>query len=187
MAPRHEEPAPARPTPISRLSHASKHSVRSNSSSFEADDERSSTASAEASGRMTPGRRSISSASSDGRSSIDSHRLRINPNGGSSRYPGEDTRPTSGKELAGWYAYAFAAEVYVVCGEFSPFGRHTFELPTLTAGTQPSVYCTSRVFCSLHCRLTIRRIFHPHPSRESSPREWCLAFRPKVAVRIKLR
>lgn len=32
------------------------------------------------------------------------------------RYPGEDTRPTSQKELAGWFAYAFAAEVYVICG-----------------------------------------------------------------------
>ena len=36
------------------------------------------------------------------------------------RYPGEDTRPTSPKELAGWYVYAFAAEVYVICGQF-PF------------------------------------------------------------------
>jgi UMF1 family MFS transporter len=35
---------------------------------------------------------------------------------GEPRYPGEDTRPTSNKELAGWYAYAFAAEVYVICG-----------------------------------------------------------------------
>jgi UMF1 family MFS transporter len=33
------------------------------------------------------------------------------------RYPGEDTRPTSPRELAGWYAYAFAAEVYVICGQ----------------------------------------------------------------------
>ncbi|KAL2161584.1 hypothetical protein VTH06DRAFT_8146 [Thermothelomyces fergusii] len=32
------------------------------------------------------------------------------------RYPGDDTRPTSSKELSGWYAYAFAAEVYVICG-----------------------------------------------------------------------
>jgi len=32
------------------------------------------------------------------------------------RYPGDDTRPTSTKEIAGWYAYAFAAEVYVICG-----------------------------------------------------------------------
>lgn len=29
---------------------------------------------------------------------------------------GEDTRPTSRKELAGFYAYSFAAEVFVVCG-----------------------------------------------------------------------
>ncbi|GAB7356152.1 hypothetical protein MBLNU459_g6745t2 [Dothideomycetes sp. NU459] len=32
------------------------------------------------------------------------------------RYAGEDTRPTSTKELLGFYAYSFAAEVYVVCG-----------------------------------------------------------------------
>lgn len=36
-------------------------------------------------------------------------------------YPGEDTRLTSKKELAGWYAYGFAAEVFVICG----MGRHT--------------------------------------------------------------
>ena len=33
-----------------------------------------------------------------------------------SQYPGEDTRLTSTKELAGWYAYGFAAEVFVICG-----------------------------------------------------------------------
>ncbi|CAK1365903.1 unnamed protein product [Cercospora beticola] len=31
-------------------------------------------------------------------------------------YPGEDTRPTSNKELLGFYTYSFAAEVFVVCG-----------------------------------------------------------------------
>lgn len=31
-------------------------------------------------------------------------------------YPGEDTRPTSKKELLGFYTYSFAAEVFVVCG-----------------------------------------------------------------------
>lgn len=31
-------------------------------------------------------------------------------------YPGEDTRPTSRKELLGFYAYSWAAEVFVVCG-----------------------------------------------------------------------
>lgn len=33
-----------------------------------------------------------------------------------SQYAGEDTRLTSRKELAGWYTYAFAAEVFVICG-----------------------------------------------------------------------
>lgn len=27
---------------------------------------------------------------------------------------------TSTKELRGWYAYAFAAETYVICGEYYP-------------------------------------------------------------------
>ncbi|RPA83357.1 MFS general substrate transporter [Ascobolus immersus RN42] len=31
-------------------------------------------------------------------------------------YAGQDTRPTSQKELLGWYSYAWAAEVFVVCG-----------------------------------------------------------------------
>ncbi|KAK5658747.1 hypothetical protein OQA88_1556 [Cercophora sp. LCS_1] len=125
MAPRNEPVRPSAPRLISRLSHASKHSTRSNSSSFEADDERSSTASGELySGRMSPARRSSSSGRRRS-SSIDSQGFHTNSNGGSSppaRYPGEDTRPTSSKELAGWYAYAFAAEVYVVCaiGSFIP-------------------------------------------------------------------
>ena len=32
------------------------------------------------------------------------------------QYPGEDTRPTSQKEILGWYSYGFAAEVFVICG-----------------------------------------------------------------------
>ena len=32
------------------------------------------------------------------------------------RYVGHDARPTSPKELLGWYMYAFAAETYVICG-----------------------------------------------------------------------
>lgn len=31
-------------------------------------------------------------------------------------FPGEDTRPTSKRELLGFYTYSFAAEVFVVCG-----------------------------------------------------------------------
>ncbi|KAI9368210.1 autophagy-related protein 22-like protein [Aspergillus egyptiacus] len=38
------------------------------------------------------------------------------------QYPGDDTRPTSKKELAGWYSYGWAAEVFTVCamGSFLP-------------------------------------------------------------------
>ncbi|EFW99634.1 autophagy protein [Grosmannia clavigera kw1407] len=32
-----------------------------------------------------------------------------------SAYAGEDTRPTSSKEILGWYMYSFASETYVVC------------------------------------------------------------------------
>lgn len=32
------------------------------------------------------------------------------------RYLGEDTTPTSPRELAGWYSYGLAAEVFAVCG-----------------------------------------------------------------------
>lgn len=32
------------------------------------------------------------------------------------RFPGEDTTPTSQKEIWGWYAYGIAAEVFAVCG-----------------------------------------------------------------------
>ncbi|KAI9045114.1 MFS transporter [Aspergillus affinis] len=39
-----------------------------------------------------------------------------------SRYPGDDTRPTSNRELAGWLSYSWAAEVFAVCamGSFLP-------------------------------------------------------------------
>lgn len=101
MVPRNEEQL-RRPAPNTRLlsvqSIVSKHSLRSYSSSFEADDERSTSTE---SGRMTP----APSIIEDG----------IPP----TRYHGEDTRPTSPKELAGWYMYAFAAETYVVCGKSS--------------------------------------------------------------------
>ncbi|ROV97537.1 hypothetical protein VSDG_04631 [Cytospora chrysosperma] len=106
MAPRNDDP---RPPPLPRLhslSHASKRSFRSHSSSFEADDERST---------------SISRSSDD----IEGHSA-MSPRHSSDsampplRYPGEDTRPTSLRELRGWYMYAFAAETYVICGSFIP-------------------------------------------------------------------
>ncbi|KXJ85968.1 autophagy-related protein 22-like protein [Microdochium bolleyi] len=95
-----EQPQP--PPPPSRLlsvqSVATKRSLLSHSS-FEADDERSSTT---ASGRMSP----RDSLENGGYSPPDPERS----------HSAEDTRPTSKKELAGWYMYAFAAETYVICG-----------------------------------------------------------------------
>lgn len=32
------------------------------------------------------------------------------------RYEGEDTSPTTHRELLGWYSYGLAAEVFAVCG-----------------------------------------------------------------------
>ncbi|KAH6650268.1 autophagy-related protein 22 [Chaetomium tenue] len=112
MAPRNDPEAgrpPLAPRLFSRFSQLSKHSFLSYSSSFEADDERSSNGSLENFGIMSPGRSRSNSGS--GSSSFGA----LPP-----RYPGDDTRPTSSKELAGWYAYAFAAEVYVICGSFIP-------------------------------------------------------------------
>ncbi|KAF4510572.1 hypothetical protein G6O67_002449 [Ophiocordyceps sinensis] len=89
------DPRPARPSLQGRrlwsdLSVLSKLSLASHAtSSFEADDERSST-----DGDMTD------RGSDPGRP----------------RYSGYDARPTSRKELLGWYMYAFAAETYVICG-----------------------------------------------------------------------
>lgn len=95
---------PLAPRLFSRLSHASKRSFLSHSSSFEADDELSSTTTGiQDSGTMSP---STDDLEGDG--------VARHPQ---SRYAAEDTRPTSAKELAGWYAYAFAAEVYVICGQ----------------------------------------------------------------------
>lgn len=117
--------------PSSRPSYASKRpSFRSHSSSFEADDERSTSddyahsyydaddddadddddGDRDGGGTMSPG------DDDDGRP--------LNGHAGAGagflppRFPGEDTRPTSSKELAGWYMYAFAAETYVVCGQY---------------------------------------------------------------------
>lgn len=86
MVPRVSEPSTylERPThPRRNISALSKHSAVSFSPSNEADDERS-----------------VSSSSIMGSSQ-------------ELEYPGEDRRPTSQRELAGFYAYSFAAEVSI--------------------------------------------------------------------------
>ena len=95
---------PAPPRYLSTASRISKRSFLSHSSSFEADDERSTSPSRSA--------RSFDSSFGMDDDSINGRALGLRDAG----YPGEDTRPTSSKELAGWYMYAFAAETYVVCG-----------------------------------------------------------------------
>ncbi len=44
----------------------------------------------------------------------------------SPRYPGEDTSPTSRREIWGWYAYGIAAEVFAVCGVGMHFKTRLF-------------------------------------------------------------
>ena len=83
----------------SGISILSKRSFRSfTTSNFEADDERSQSSSADAD-------------MSDPSSRDDPARPLPAP-----LYLGQDSRPTSRKELMGWYAYAFAAETYIICG-----------------------------------------------------------------------
>jgi len=82
-----------RPPPHRMLSNSTKRSYRSHSSSFEADDERSNSTDHENMGPDPALHRRVPS-----------------------QYAGEDIRLTSKKELWGWYAYGFAAEVYVICG-----------------------------------------------------------------------
>ncbi|KAG0651009.1 Autophagy-related 22 [Hyphodiscus hymeniophilus] len=91
MVPRSEPQLRPKQTHRASSANSNKHSYRSHSSSFEADDERSSSAEHE----MGP-----------------DAGFRDHP----SQYAGEDTRLTSKKELSGWYAYGFAAEVFVICG-----------------------------------------------------------------------
>lgn len=94
MVPRNTSESNLRPAPERAPSNSTKLSYRSHSSSFEADDERSSSADHDS---MGP---DIGSAHRDA----------------PAQYAGEDTRLTSRKELSGWYAYGFAAEVFVICG-----------------------------------------------------------------------
>ena len=114
MTPRNEPPAPQRPAPGRYLSTASKRSFRSHSSSvFEADDERSPSPPRSFASASSMDRESRSSGNGTARARADDA-----DDVEDARYPGEDTRLTSSKELAGWYMYAFASETYVICGTF---------------------------------------------------------------------
>ncbi|KAM0332125.1 hypothetical protein ACHAQA_002397 [Verticillium albo-atrum] len=119
MVPRQEHARPPlAPRLWSRLSNFSKKSFISFSSSFEADDERSDSEYDDDDDDHYY-RRQFHYSTMSGRNGDHYGRDDGSPPG---RYNGEDTRPTSQKELAGWYAYAFAAETYVICaiGSFIP-------------------------------------------------------------------
>lgn len=64
-------------------------------------------------------------------------------------YDGEDTRPTSKKELAGFYAYSFAAEVFVICGlgAFIPITLEDLARgsPSAVLASDPSRSCKTKV------------------------------------------
>jgi hypothetical protein len=61
------------------------------------------------------------------------------------QYPGDDTRPTSKRELAGWYCYGWAAEVFVVCA------MGTYDLAPLQLGFYSDLYLTwDRIISSHH-------------------------------------
>ena len=95
MVPRVEELyPPSEHQPLLHVPSSSKASFQSPTPSFEADDE----------------------DSSSDRSIMEPDRHDESDDSPPPRYPGEDTRLTSKKELFGWYSYAWAAEVFVVCG-----------------------------------------------------------------------
>jgi MFS transporter, UMF1 family len=94
-APRNDPGASARPGFARQTSHSKASPLISPTPSAEADDERESSL-----------------------SDLESAMV----NGNDARYEGEDTRPTSQKELWGWYAYGWAAETFavVVMASFLP-------------------------------------------------------------------
>lgn len=64
-------------------------------------------------------------------------------------YDGEDARPTSRKELAGFYAYSFAAEVFVICGlgAFIPITLEDLARgsPSAVLASDPTRSCKTKV------------------------------------------
>ncbi|KAK6355049.1 Autophagy protein 22 [Orbilia brochopaga] len=60
-------------------------------------------------------------------------------------YPDEDTRPTSTKEIYGWYSYAWASEVFAICamGSFIPVLLEQLAREKGHILGDPTVRCTS--------------------------------------------
>ncbi|KAM3550321.1 hypothetical protein MY1884_008303 [Beauveria asiatica] len=128
MPPNASRPSLADRRLLSGISVASKHSrVSFAISSFEADDERS-------------------SFSNPSMSTDDSDHRTPPPGGGLvPHYAGHDARPTSRKEIQGWYMYAFAAEVFVICGigSFIPILLESLARENGVLMSDPTIPCGS--------------------------------------------
>jgi UMF1 family MFS transporter len=118
MAPNLQPPRP----PLHGKRHWSGLSILSRrsftTSSFEADDERSSM-----------DHDAMSSSPSSSTSPSDRRRQSA---AAVAPYPGYDGRPTSRKETTGWYMYAFASETYVICGIGMPPLSRPLPDPTMS-------------------------------------------------------
>ncbi|KAF4122651.1 MFS transporter, UMF1 family [Geosmithia morbida] len=125
----------------------SRRSLRSfTTSSFEADDERSSTEGGpyddEDYSRFYYG---MSSSRSSSTAPAGEARHRHHQPSTVALYPGYDGRPTSRKELAGWFMYSFAAETYVICGigSFIPILLESLARENGVLYSNPDVPCGS--------------------------------------------
>lgn len=80
----------------------------------------------------------------DERSMSDADDLRARSQRPEPLFPGQDVRPTSRKELMGWYSYAWAAEVFVVCGigSFIPVTLEQLARENGVLLSDPTIPCT---------------------------------------------
>lgn len=88
---------------------------------------------------------------------------------GDPQYAGDDTRPTSRKELAGWYSYGWAAEVFAVCAMGTLEFRHF-----------PLLYFIVFFFFFLALRLMAlcsQRVLSTNYTRTNGSRSWSSAVR----------
>ncbi|KAM5476577.1 Autophagy protein 22 [Microsporum canis] len=90
-------------------------------------------------------------------------------------HPQEDTRPTSRKELAGWYCYGWAAEVFVVCamGSFLPLALEQMTRDQGVLVSDKTTPCTS---AWKHSNATAGSARAVLPLRAVPPSNQCLVY-----------
>ncbi|KAL2866360.1 MFS transporter [Aspergillus lucknowensis] len=82
------------------------------------------------------------------------------------QYAGDDTRPTSKKELSGWYSYGWAAEVFTVCamGSFLPITLEQMARERGVLFSDRTTPCTA----TWHSPENLYTTWHMNPSATSS-------------------